>query len=278
MKFPFKNKRISQKYSWAVIAAAMLIGASICFCLWTVFEKSSDKNWEIVDIGKKIEIEEWKTFTSKELGFSFKYPAMWGKAEEEFSPASTGENYIISFSNIDLWGKREINYFYATGKSKDFIRGYGEIGPYDYKGEPDNPNTIINTKLLASKSVIPNFVNIDFNLPNKRISGVRLFITILSDNDIEKFNGKCPCIPREERQEKRQGICIYEDEAKCLSMYIQNGRYAPELFSEMYKNRYVGPSISVEEYLKELEKESLDSVSQKGIYIFREILASSKIL
>lgn len=267
MKFlEVENKKVNWKYILIVILLATLAGgfALTCYDRFPTFPE--------IPLVIKPQPKGWEVFTNEELGFSFKYPAAWGEVKEKFRPGDTGEKYVLYFSNTGV-GSGYGNYPYAMGMSEDFVSGMGTWHG-EYKGEPNISDAVINTRLWTEGCVIPNYVNIDFNLPGKRIGGVRLFVPILSENDIKKFNAKCPCVPREERQEERQGICIYEDERTCLATYVDT----LELFYEMLKNRYTGPSIATEEYLKELKKESLDSISQEKIKIFQEILNSSKIL
>jgi len=283
MKFlEVENKKVNWKYISIVILFAILSGAFtfIYFDSFPVFSEIPLVT-ELIKPKESIkpiepELKGWRVFTNNELGFSFKYPAAWGNPQEEIRHGDTGEKYLIDFANMRDTNSYKINYFYVVGVSRDFVSGMGTWRG-DYKGEIDISNAAINTKLWAKDCVIPNFINIDFNLPGKRISGVRLFVPILSDNDIKKFNTKCPCVPREERQADRQGICIYEDERMCLAMYVDTGRYEPELFYEMLENKYVGPSIAVEEYFKKLKKESLDSTTQERIEIFKEIFDSSRV-
>ena len=83
-----------------------------------------------------------------------------------------------------------------------------------------------------------------------------MFILILSKNDAEKFNQERAF----ESLEQEKGICTYY--------------HCPYDIERPYDDIVE----DIDKYLKDLEKEELNSTSKRAIYIFREILDSAEIL
>ena len=250
MKFlEVENKTVNWRYILITVLLATLAGGFVlvyrdCFPIFSE-----------IPLVIKPEPKGWKVFTNDELGFSFKYPAAWGDTEETVWDADmSGKGYSLRFTNINPCGVGPVDKVCVVGRSKDFTEGRGRW-PTDYAGDPDKPKQI-SVSTYQTWCTVPNFAKIDFNLPGKEISGVRLFILILSKNDAEKFNQECAS----EDLEQEKGICDY--------YYCPDDR----------GHSFYDIEEDIDKYLKDLENEELDSTSQKRIEIFQEILNSSKIL
>ncbi len=117
---------------------------------------------------------EWTTFNSQ-LGFSFQYPSHWGTPQEKITIATetnqgdSGKLYSLVFSeNADVQG---------SGRSTEFSAGrgstWGDFSGYDDKDTGAYAYLDITAPgcFLLSNSFL---ATVDFNLPGKEISGVRL--------------------------------------------------------------------------------------------------------
>lgn len=141
---------------------------------------------------------EWTTFTS-ELGFSFEYPAEWGEVLEEILDAEktgtgdTGKTYFLKFSKLSNTSNYSAS---ASGRSADYSAGRGII-PGDYTGHVDKPLEIyssleispltIDNKIPRKYGVFPSSGLIEFNLPGREISGVRMFIELFDNQEGKEF-------------------------------------------------------------------------------------------
>jgi len=261
MKFlEVENKKVNWKYISIVILFAALAGG-LSFIYLDNFPVFSEiplvmKRIEPTEPTEPTEIDPtgWKVFTNNELGFSFKYPAKWGGVEEEIWDADmSGKGYSLRFANIDYGEFGSKNRVYATGRSNDFGAGRGRIDE-DYMGDISEPKQVVSTihtrpsSCVVMISVRIFFGRIDFNLPGKEISGVRLFIPILSEKDIIKISEKVDKEYLSLSSEERKRMCANDD--------------------------FIEEAIG---YLKRIKDEELDSISQERIEIFKEILNSSKV-
>ena len=253
MKFlEVENKKVNWKYILITALLATLAGG-FTFVYHNRFPTFSEIPLVIKPI--KPEPEGWKVFTNNELGFSFKYPAAWGDVEETIRDADiSGKKYSLKFTNINPCVSAPVDGVCVAGRSKDFAEGRGSWIT-DYAGDPDKPKQI-SASTYQMWCTIPNFARIDFNLPGKEISGVRLFIPILSKNDAEKFNQECGSEDLEQEKE----ICVYY--------------HCPDSM----RHSFCDIAEDINKYLKDLEHEELDSTSQERIEEFKEIFNSSKIL
>jgi hypothetical protein len=198
--------------------------------------------------------ESSKTFTSA-LGFSFSYPSAWGEASEQItdlgndeSRGVSGKTYLLAFSNArkpEFVGKIAVGY----GNSSDFTaaRGGTEADFLGYKDKPKGITTLVWTDHIACSWPMSATIysgKIEFNLPGKEISGVRLIMPLLSETDQEIMHTK-----NIEMDEPAM-------EAYCLDDNI---------------NR------DATDYLKELKSEKLDEVSKQQAVIFEQIMESAKV-
>ncbi|MCB0169344.1 MAG: hypothetical protein KDJ97_02230 [Anaerolineae bacterium] len=137
----------------------------------------------------------WKTFSS-ELGFSFEYPAQWGKVtenivdNEEQQNGYTGKSYSLTFSAFTE-DTPFYNFAGAVGHSADYSASRG-VYYNDYKGDPSQPTQVTAEIFMVSYPCpsfnLPYHGVVDFNLPGREISGVRLIVPGISESDIAKFN------------------------------------------------------------------------------------------
>lgn len=188
---------------------------------------------------------QWKTFTSS-LGFSFDYPAEWGNVSERVIDASKehsdllGKRYELKFSSNER--------VKGSGQSPDFSQPTGS-GDGFYKGDPDKPEQVYAV-VFTWASYCPGYSAslyyawINFNLPGKEISGVRLLLPLLSQNEIEKLEpitrSYNPLLPEEE-----QGYCQ--------------------------------PPVPAEQFLNEIKDKQLDHESLRNVTIFKKVFESSRI-
>jgi hypothetical protein len=135
---------------------------------------------------------DWEIFNSS-LGFSFEYPKIWGTPTEKIQDAGeagqgdSGKVYSLRFS--------ENNSVYGSGKSIDFSAGRGGMRS-DYKGDSSSEAgvdaylDIVDPGCFTMGTQNTFVANIDFNLPGREISGVRIFFPVFSSEDITKIYSK----------------------------------------------------------------------------------------
>lgn len=205
-----------------------------------------------------VDTSSWKTFSNSDLGFSFSYPSEWGEVKEEIGDVKTdrtgdaGKTYSLTFSNINYEYYDGIldNLVLGVGQSKDYTAGRGGMDT-DFKGYSDKPKGVTSTVWARPENcIIPYsahlyYGKIDFNLPGKEISGVRLLMPVVSQNQRKKLDEIYNNLPPEEKQK----FCVWENIDKESLPFLQN-----------------------------LERRNLDKLSQQMIFVFKKILTSSKIL
>lgn len=203
-----------------------------------------------------LDMNTWFTFTSSNLGFSFKYPSEWGEVKEEVKNAATegtgdaGKTYSLTFSKINYEAPDLNNLAFGSGRSSDYSASRGGMDT-DYYGDSKQPKGVKATVWARPTScIIPisshlYFGRIDFNLPGKEISGVRLLMPVVSQNQVKIFDVEYNSMTTKQQQ-----------------------KYCTEESVEKEANKYI----------TELETKQLDDLSKKQLSVFKQILSSAKVL
>ncbi|MEM3063351.1 MAG: hypothetical protein QW303_07400 [Nitrososphaerota archaeon] len=199
-------------------------------------------------------IAKWKTFTSLRLKYSFKYPSEWGFVKEEIRNAEldgkggSGKIYRLSFSNLDPQADSD-NLILVVGHSADFTVSRF-LTDLDYKGDPTLPKKVKATiwaqpsKCNLMVKAYPYFGRIDFNLPDKDITGVRILMPVVSRERLRAFDGQFDAmLPNEQIQ-----ACEIENIEKDAG-----------------------------EFIKKLRSQYLDELSLKQLQVFEQIFNSAKV-
>jgi len=92
MEFPFQNKKVNQKHAWVTMAAAILIGFSICFYVWKSIENISAGQKEIIKIDNGAKAEETPQYNSE-----------YNPEEVLNSIALSQEDKIAFIKNSEIW-------------------------------------------------------------------------------------------------------------------------------------------------------------------------------
>lgn len=134
-------------------------------------------------------------------GYKLEHPEEWGEANESIidndagSSGYTGKSYYLRFS---LFGELVKNFSFAVGHSSDYSAARG-TKTSDYNGDPDKGEFVDGWILLNWETIdgevsgertyqpYPEYGIIDFNLPGREISGVRLYSRMLSEEGRKIF-------------------------------------------------------------------------------------------
>lgn len=190
----------------------------------------------------------WRTYKSP-LGFGFDYLTGWGDPKEEINSynapyAESGQWYTLTFSDTYFTS--------ATGQSADARAGRGSISS-DFRGYSDRPSGVQSYIDVISPGCYTMGENtflgiIEFNLPDKQISGVKMFFRLLSAGEREHIyeifdipEVPVNCDVDEELAAK------YEAKGREIVDYIESG-------------------------------ESLSEGTLKNIEVFKHVVESSKVL
>lgn len=203
-----------------------------------------------------LDVSTWKSFTSPSLNFTFNYPSEWGEVKEEIEDAvqegtgDSGKTYRLTFIGVDYENSGLDGLVFGSGRSADYSASRGGMDT-DYAGIPSEPKGVKATVWARpTECIIPvsshlYFGRIDFNLPGKEISGVRLLMPVISQDQVKVFDVEYEA----KTEQEKEAFCLWENVEKEASQYIS-----------------------------QLEAKQLDELSQKQLLVFKEILKSSKVL
>lgn len=137
---------------------------------------------------------EWETFTNETIGISFEYPVEWGDVVETITTVPLSEEnmaygdegvrkkYIIQFKDLLETSCNQPMGFCSMGRgnSKSFRPPRG-VSVEDYSGDINKPKGVESKLMDGFGAYIVGAI--EFNLPDKEISGIRLFIDYTTIED-----------------------------------------------------------------------------------------------